>query len=337
MSTVPLSILDRANARLVNGRMNTAADVFAELTARAQAAEQLGYHRFWVAEHHSVPGIAGSAPTLLAAHLASATSSIRIGTGGIMVPSHRPLIIAEQIATLQALAGRRFDAGLGASLGFTQPVREALGQAADAKARFPDDVDEVLAYLHGTAQITAYPQDAARTQLFILTGGGSAEFAGTRGLGMVLGGPAVTNGLKATREINGPMIAYRNTYQPAKGGSQASRIIASVNVAVAETHQQAEQLVLSEAWALTRSRSIGVFQPLEDPTVIPTVKSSEQEQRRLANALATTVYGTQDDVVEKLQRILTYTRADEILVTGNMWDTAAQRTSDRLLAEAWMD
>lgn len=336
MSTVPLSILDRANTRMVNGRMNDTADVFAQLTTRAQAAEQLGYHRFWVAEHHSVPGIAGSAPTLLAAHLASATSSIRIGTGGIMVPSHRPLVIAEQIATLQALAGGRFDAGLGASLGFTQPVRQALGQAADAKARFPDDVDEVLAYLHATAQITAYPQDAARTQIFILTGGGSAEFAATRGLGMVLGGPAVTNGLKATRDINGPMIAYRNSFASDAHRGQQPHIIASVNVAVAETHQAAEDLVLSEAWALTRSRSIGVFQPLEDPAVIRAMHSTQQQQRRLANALATTIYGTQDGVVAQLHRVLAYTRAHEILVTGNMWDPAAQRTSDRLLAEAWL-
>lgn len=335
MSNVPLSILDRANSRLVNGQMNDPAEVFTHVTERAQAAQALGYHRFWVAEHHSVPGIAGSAPTLLAAHLASATTNIRIGTGGIMVPSHRPLVIAEQIATLQALYSGRFDAGLGASAGFTQPVREALGQAADAKQRFPDDVDEVLAYLNGTAQITAYPQDAARTELFVLTGGGSAEFAATRGMGMVLGGPAVTNGLKATRDINGPMTAYRNSFTPDARRDQQPRIIASVNVAVAETREAAEELVLSEAWALTRSRSIGVFQPLEAPAAIRTMHSTGQEQRRLAHALARTIYGTQDDVVAQLHRVLASTRADEILVTGNIWDPVAQLTSDRLLAHAW--
>ncbi len=335
MSPVPLSILDRANTRVVKGQTVTARHIFAEVTSRAQAAEYLGYHRFWVAEHHSVPGIAGSAPTLLIPHLAAATSTIRLGTGGIMVPSHQPLVMAEQIGTLQALLGPRFDAGLGASVGFTKPVRAALRQADDAKAQFPDDVDHLIAYLDDTAKITAYPQDDAQTELFVLTGGGSAEFAAQRGMGLVLGGPAVTNGLRPDSGRNTVTQTYRDSFVASSHRPQRPYVIASINVAVAETRAAAEDLALSEAWALTRSRSIGVFQPLEDPAEIRSREPTPQEYRRLGRALATTIYGTADDVVEQLQRVLEYTQADEMMVTGNIWDPAEQQASDRLLIEAW--
>lgn len=337
MSTVKLSILDRANTRIHDGDTIPARQIFAEVTRRAQAAEQLGYHRFWVAEHHSVPGIFGSTPTLLIPHLAAATSRIRLGTGGIMVPSHQPLVIAEQIGTLQALVGSRFDAGLGASVAFTKPVRTALRQTDDAKDYFGDDVDNLIAYLDGTAEITAYPQDASQTELFALTGGSSAEFAAQRGMGLVLGGPAVTNGLKVTRDINKAVVAYHENFTASPQRQQRPYIIASVNIAVADSRQAAEDLVLSEAWALTRSRSIGVFQPLEDPASIRAGKPSEQQQRRIDRLLATTIYGTQHDVVEQIHQVLSYTRADEIMVTGNIWDPASQQASDRLLMDAWRD
>ena len=336
MSAVPLSILDRANTRLVDGRPVDASVILQEVTARAQAADTLGYQRFWVAEHHSVPGIVGSTPTLFLAHIASATSTIRLGTGGIMVPSHQPLVIAEQIGTLQALYGTRIDAGLGASVGFTSPVREALRHSANAKEHFFDDVDEILAYLDGTAAITAYPQDESRTELHVLTGGGSAEFAATRGMGLVLGGPAVTRSL-TTQEDRSPVAAkYREQFVAAMPRNQRPHVIASVNVATADSTSAAKQLVLSEAWALTQSRSTGVFGPLEDPGTIDLSNLSAQQQRRLDRALESTIYGTPAEVVEQLEAVVAYTEADEIMVTGNIWDPAAQLTSDQLLLEAWL-
>lgn len=336
MSPVPLSILDRANTRMVDGKTVDASQIFAEVTARAQYAEELGYARFWVAEHHSVPGIAGSTPTLLLAHLAAATSTIRLGTGGIMVPSHQPFVIAEHIGTLQALYGQRIDAGLGASVGFTKPVRIALRQAADAKDSFQDDVDHLMAYLNGTAEITAYPQDRSQTALHILTGGGAARFAASRGAGLVLGGPAVTRGLRTSDQTSDVVAEYRQHFVASNHRGQAPHVIASVNIAVAETHREAAALVLSEAWALTRSRSIGVFQPLEDPAVIRNAQPSAQQQRRIDTALASTIYGTPDAVVEQIHRVLAYTQADEIMVTGNIWDPAAQRKSDQLLMATWL-
>lgn len=335
MSAVPLSILDRANTRVQHGQVVGAPQIFAEVTSRAQHAEQLGYHRFWVAQHHSVPGIAGSAPTLLLPHLAEATSHIRLGTGGIMVPSHQPLIVAEQLGTLQALYPNRLDAGLGASVGFTKPVRAALRQAANAKDHFAEDVDEIIAYLNATGEITAYPQDRSQTPIFILTGGGSAQFAATRGAGLVLGGPAVSRGIKTSQDANQTAVDYREAFAASTSRGQQPHVIASINVAVADSYEAAEQLVLSEAWALTRSRSIGVFQPLEDPAAIRAEQPSAQQQQRIDRALASTIYGTPQDVVHQLERVLQYTLADEIMVTGNIWDPAAQQTSDRLLMAAW--
>ncbi|GAA2031808.1 LLM class flavin-dependent oxidoreductase [Yaniella flava] len=335
MSSVPLSILDRANTRVINGQTVEARAIFAEVTSRAQQAEKLGYQRFWVAEHHSVPGIAGSSPTLLIPHLAAATSHIRLGTGGIMVPSHQPFVIAEHIGTLTALTDNRFDAGLGASVGFTKPVRAALQHAADAKEHFADNVDDIIGYLNGTGEVTAYPQDRSQTPLHILTGGGSAQLAATRGAGLVLGGPAVTRGLNTTNETNQAVAEYRQRFTRSPLREHQPHVIASVNIAIAASRQAAEQLVLSEAWALTRSRSIGVFQPLEDPDTIMAAEPSEQQQRRISKALASSIYGTQEEVLEQIERVLAYTQADEIMVTGNIWDPAAQQESDRLLMEAW--
>ncbi|WP_022870458.1 MsnO8 family LLM class oxidoreductase [Yaniella halotolerans] len=335
MSSVPLSILDRANTRVQHDQTVGAPQIFAEVTSRARHAEQLGYHRFWVAQHHSVPGIAGSAPTVLLAHLAEATSHIRVGTGGIMVPSHQPFIIAEQLGTLQALYPNRVDAGLGASVGFTKPARAALRQQADAKEHFADDVDELLGYLDTTGAITAYPQDRSQTPIYLLTGGGSAQFAASRGIGLVLGGPAVSRGLRASGEINQTVVDYREAFVQATPRGQQPHVIASINVAVADSREAARQLVLSEVWALTRSRSIGVFEPLEDPAAISAEHDSAQQRQRVERALASTIYGTPEDVVAQLALVLRYTLADEIMVTGNIWDPEAQQTSDRLLIEAW--
>lgn len=335
MSSVPLSILDRANTRMVHGTPVDAATIFSEVTARVQAAERLGYQRFWVAEHHAVPGIVGSTPTLLLGHLAEATSSIRLGTGGIMVPSHQPLVIAEQIGTLQALYGSRIDIGLGASVGFTKPVRDALRHNAHAKDHFFDDVEELDAYLAGTAPVTAYPQDRARTDLYVLTGGGSAEFAATHGMGLVLGGPAVTGGLERPEELSAAPKQYRQHFVPSSHRDQLPYVIASVNIAVADTHEAARDLVLSEAWALTQSRSTGVFAPLENPADISLGDLTDQQHRRLDRALGTSIYGTPETVVDQIASIVAYTQADEVMVTGNIWDPAAQRVSDELLIEAW--
>ena len=126
------SVLDRSPVR----RPGSAAQALRDTVASAVALERLGYHRIWVSEHHSVPGVAGSAPTVLAAAVAAATSRIRVGTGGVMLPNHRPLVVAEQFGVLEALYPGRIDLGLGRSVGFTAGVRAALGQGKEAADGF---------------------------------------------------------------------------------------------------------------------------------------------------------------------------------------------------------
>lgn len=189
LAAVPVSILDRANVR-----ESGEAEALAATVQRAKRVEQLGYHRFWVAEHHGVPGIAGSAPTVLMAAVAAQTEKIRVGSGGVMLPSHPPLVVAEQAATLQALFPGRIDLGIGRSVGFTPAVRAALRQNNDAGDRFDADVAELMSYLTGTAPITARPYDDGATPLFVLATGKGTAVAAAAGLAVVVGGPVFTGG-----------------------------------------------------------------------------------------------------------------------------------------------
>src|SRR5699024_6737400 len=155
----------------------------------------------------------------------------------------------------------------------------------------------------------------------------------SRGIGLVLGGPAVTDGLQNADHTNQVDGEYPSSFNTAARG-QEPWVIAHVNRDVADSDSQAQSLALSESWELARADSIGVFQPLEDPSVLHRENISNQEQRRSDRAVASTGYGDQATVVAQLQRIIKYTDADELMITGNMWDPVAQRASDRLLMEA---
>jgi len=146
------SVLDRSRTRTGEDRAETL-----RATVRfAQQAEALGYHRFWVSEHHSVPGVAGSAPTVLAAAIASTTSRIRVGTGGVMLPNHQPLVVAEQFGVLEPLFPGRIDMGLGRSVGFTDGVRKALGCDKSDADDFTRQLEQLLGWF--TGEQTAHPQ-----------------------------------------------------------------------------------------------------------------------------------------------------------------------------------
>ncbi|GAB3813246.1 LLM class flavin-dependent oxidoreductase [Tessaracoccus terricola] len=320
--SLPVSILDRANAR--EGQSD--GEVLAGVVTRAQRAEALGFHRFWVAEHHGVPGIFGSAPTVLMAALAARTERIRIGTGGVMLPAHQPLVVAEQVATLEALFPGRIDVGLGRSLGFTAAVRKSLRQDADAAERFLEDVRELQGFLGGTAPITAQPQNHARTPLFVLANNKGLELAARAGLGVVLGGPAV---LEAGGGEHPGIATYRREFRPSPWAA-APHVVVAVNLAVAETTAAARELLVPESWALVESRTKGEFPPLVSAARVHAVEKSE----RLAEGIAAAVHGTPGEVRQRLETILAATGADELLATGGMFDAEAQLRSDELLMAA---
>ncbi|MCC9177139.1 MsnO8 family LLM class oxidoreductase [Arthrobacter sp. zg-Y750] len=322
---VPLSILDRANSRLGFSE----AHALQAVLERAEAAEALGYRRFWVAEHHAVAGIAGSAPAVLMAALAARTSSIRIGSGGIMLPNHPPLLVAEQAATLSALYPDRIDLGLGRSVGFTQAVRRALKAGKAEAERFEADLAELLAYLDGTAPITARPRDSGQTPVFVLATGAGADIAARAGLGLVFGGPGLF------RNNPGQVLErYRTSFRPSDRFPRPY-VLAAVNVAVAGTERAAAELLLPEAAALADSRTKGVFPALAGSG--SAAEGPERRQELIRESLANSIHGTPDQVREKLGGLVAATGADELLATGGAYDLAGQRESDRLLAGLFTD
>ncbi|HIW90484.1 MAG TPA: MsnO8 family LLM class oxidoreductase [Candidatus Corynebacterium avicola] len=328
-----ISLLDRANTR--TGQDDASA--LRAVVERAVHAESLGFHRFLVAEHHGVPGIAGSAPTVLAAAVGQATSTIRVGTAGIMLPDHVPFVVAEQVAVLASLFPGRVDIGIGSSVGFTPAVRRALRQDEDATVArdgYLTALDDVLGYVRGSAAGTAVTEVTMRPQLqdaagelggqeelrglglFLLSGGSpeTLEAAAERGLGVILGGPSVTG---ESREIQ----------TLADGASP----VASVPVAVAATREAARDLVLPEVWAKVLSRSTGSFEPLRPVGELDERELTAQQRRRIDRELANTVYGTPDEVEAELTG-LKERGFTEVLATGGMSDPGGQRTSDGLLA-----
>ncbi|MDQ0736882.1 MsnO8 family LLM class oxidoreductase [Arthrobacter agilis] len=314
---VGVSLLDRAQSRLGSSEAETLQAVI----ERAQRAERLGFRRFWVAEHHGVPGIAGSAPAVLAAAVLSGTTTIRVGTGGIMLPNHQPLVVAEQAATLAALSGGRFDLGLGRSLGFTSAVRAALRSGTEDADRFGDDLAELLAFLGGTAPITARPQDAGRTPVFVLATGQGVDIAARAGLAVVLGGPALF------RDSQPALDRYRASFRPSAWWDRP-HVTASLNVAVAGTTAAARQLLLPEARALAVSRTRGYFPPLQATGEL----RSAREEGLVEESLAAAVYGTADEVERQLTELQARTGADELLVSGGAYDLEALAASDEHLA-----
>lgn len=204
-----LSVLDRSRTR--EGHSN--AEALRDTVRFAQEVEALGYHRFWVSEHHGVPGVAGSAPTVLAAAVAAATRRIRVGTGGVMLPNHRPLVVAEQFGVLESLFPGRVDMGLGRSVGFTDGVRKAVGRDKDAADDFAAQLDELLGWFTGTSPtgVHARPAEGLTVPPFVLAMGEGAAVAARAGLPMVIGD--LRNREKMRRGID----HYRNHFRPSPG------------------------------------------------------------------------------------------------------------------------
>ncbi|SDJ46102.1 luciferase family oxidoreductase, group 1 [Streptomyces indicus] len=283
----------------------------------AQQVEALGYHRFWVSEHHSVPGVAGSAPTVLAAAVAAATSTIRVGTGGVMLPNHQPLVVAEQFGVLDALYPGRIDMGLGRSVGFTGGVRKALGHGKDDAEDFAGQLELLLGYLTGTQtahpQVHAYPAEGRRVPPFVLAMGEGADIAAGAGLPLVIGD------LRGRSRMTEAVERYRDGFKPSVWAEEPYVMIAG-EVAVAETAEAARRLLIPEAWSMAYSRTHGVFPPLEPVEATLARELSPKERDLFESGLRGKLYGTEDEVRTALAEVITATGADEVLVTTSTYD-----------------
>ncbi|WP_307815619.1 MsnO8 family LLM class oxidoreductase [Streptomyces sp. 7-21] len=324
LGSVRWSVLDRALIR----RGQQPAEALRETVRFAQQAEALGYHRFWVAEHHAVPGVAGSAPTVLAAAVAAATSRIRVGTGGVMLPNHRPLVVAEQFGVLESLFPGRIDMGLGRSVGFTAAVRRALGADKEAAEGFAAQLTELLGYFGEGAPgaVRAVPSRGLRVPAFVLAVGAGAETAASLGL------PLVLAHLADEDRMRGALDRYREAFRPSPHGARPYVVLAA-NVAVASTRERARLLQLPEAWATAYSRTRGVFPPLDPPGEVAARELTDRERTYIGQARASHIHGTPGEVRATLGRLLARTGADEVLVTLNTHDPGDRLDSYALLAD----
>lgn len=322
LPSVRFSILDRSRVR--RGQSHPAA--LRDTVEFARLAEEWGYHRFWVSEHHSVPGVAGSAPTVLAAAVAAATERIRIGTGGVMLPNHQPLIVAEQFGVLESLYPGRIDMGLGRSVGFTDGVRRALGHDKRDAEDFDAQLSELLDYFdRGRNGVHGWPAEDLRIPAFLLATGSGAVRAARFGLPLVIaavGGPA-----RMVEAIE----RYRAEFQATAWGAEPY-VVVSGSVVIADTTAQAHRLLLPEAWSNAYSRTRGEFPALIPPAEIEALSMTDRERRIFEEALRGHVYGTEDEVADQLERLVTETGAEEILVHTSTYERAARLESHRRLA-----
>nr|WP_240982106.1 LLM class flavin-dependent oxidoreductase [Streptomyces sp. S3(2020)] len=317
------SVLDRSRTR--EGRSD--AEALRDTVRFAQELEGLGYHRFWVSEHHGVPGVAGSAPTVLAAAVAGATRTIRVGTGGVMLPNHRPLVVAEQFGVLESLFPGRIDMGLGRSVGFTDGVRKALGRGKDDADDFEGQLDELLGWFRGTSPtgVHARPAEGLTVPPFVLAMGEGAAIAARAGLPMVIGD------LRGRDRMRRGIDHYRTHFRPSPWAPEPYVVI-SGTIAVAATPEDARRLLIPEAWSMAHSRTHGTFPPLPPAERVESLRMTDKERGFYESGLTGHIAGTEDQVAHELETVLKETGAQELLVTTSTYDREGLLDSYRRLA-----
>ncbi|GGT07686.1 methylene-tetrahydromethanopterin reductase [Streptomyces kurssanovii] len=324
-SPVRLSVLDRSRTR--EGHDGPAA--LRDTVSLARQAEALGYHRFWVSEHHGVPGVAGSAPTVLAAAVAAATTSIRVGTGGVMLPNHQPLVVAEQFGVLESLFPGRVDMGLGRSVGFTDGIRRALGRDKHDVEDFEARLEELLGWFTGdrTAHphVHARPSEGLRVPPHVLATGEGAGIAARAGLPLVIGD------LRGRDRLLTAVEGYRRDSRPSVWAERPYVVVAGT-VAVAGSEEEARRLLMPEAWSMAYSRTRGTFPPLLPPERVEALEMTAKERGLYESGLSGHIAGTEDQVADALEAAVEESGADEVLVTTSTYDRAALLDSLRRLA-----
>lgn len=312
MIDVPLSVLDLAPV----AASGTTGEALAHTTELARRVEQLGYHRFWVAEHHNMPAIASSAPAVLLAHLAAATSTIRVGSGGVMLPNHPPLVVAEQFGTLQALHPDRIDLGIGRAPGTDQATALALRRTMaglNAEA-FPQELATLIGYFRGDpGPITATPGTGQMPAIWLLGSSGfSAQLAGTLGLPFSFAhhfSPA--NTLPA-------LALYRQHFRPSAWLQQPYAMVA-VNVVCADTDEQAEWLSGPAGLSFLRLRA-GRPEPLASPQEAADYPYTDFEREFVRQRRDGQAIGSPATVHRALRELRERTGADELMLTTLVYD-----------------
>lgn len=328
LSDIPFSVLDLSPI-VVGG---SPADSFRNTLDLAQHAEKWGFNRYWLAEHHNMPFIASSATSVVISHVAAGTSKIKVGSGGIMLPNHAPLVIAEQFGTLESLFPGRIDLGLGRAPGTDQRTAHALRRDRRSSGDdFPEQLAELRAYFNpalasGKMHVRAIPGEGLNIPIWLLGSSGfSAQLAGQLGLPFVFASHFSPNNTLPALEL------YRRYFEPSEVLDKPYAMV-GVNVIAADTDQEAKLLsttLQQQFLNLGRNNEVPLQPPLENLHE----QWSEYEIAALQQQLGTSIVGGPETVKEKLQKFADDTQADEIMAIAQIFDHQARLHSYEIVAE----
>lgn len=322
---LPLSLIDFAT--VYDGE--TPRQSYRRSVDMAQRAEKLGFSRIWYAEHHNMPSISSAAPAVLISHIASQTESIRLGSGGVMLPNHSPLVIAEQFGTLAELYPDRIDLGLGRAPGTDMRTLQALRRDPQDAERFPSDVVELQGYLAGKSRIEgvqAIPGRNTNVPLYIL---GSSLFGAQ--LAAQLGLPYSFASHFAPAALEQATSTYRQNFRPSEHLAEPY-VVAAVNVTAADTLEEADE----QTRKVRRKRvqaMVGRGRELTEAELDMLVESPAGQQ--IIDMLRFTAQGTGQEVKDYLDRFANLAQADELMISLQSPSTEEQARSMEILAEAW--
>jgi luciferase family oxidoreductase group 1 len=323
---ISLSILELA---IINNNSN-AAETLNKTKEIAQLTDRLGYKRFWLAEHHNMAHVASTATVVLIGYVASQTENIRVGSGGIMLPNHSPLIVAEQFGTLETLYPGRIDLGLGRAPGTDQPTAEAIRKDFFEQAqRFPQNVSKLQEYFseeNATAKVRAFPAEGTKVPIWIL--GSSMESAS---LAAAYGFPYAFAGHFAPRQMLQAFEFYRDNFQASKFLDKP-KTMACVNIIAADTDEEAERLSTSLYQMflnLIRNDRKGLQPPVDSLDDI----MSEEERFHVNQMTGGSFVGSKKQIATDLKKFAEYAKIDELMITSPIFDHQAKLKSLQLTKE----
>ena len=331
MSTpIPYSFLDLAIIK----KDSDAADAYRRSLDLARHAENLGFKRFWLAEHHNMVYVGSSSPIVLMGHIAAGTQTIRVGSGGIMLPNHSPLMVAEEIGTLETLFPGRIDLGLGRAPGTDQKTANALRRGRHENVQeFPNDLEDLQRYFslsNSRSEVRAFPAEGLEVPIFLLGSSmSSAVLAAEKGL------PYVFASHFAPAQFIQAVRYYQNNFKPSEYLDEPYTM-ACINVIAADTDEEAQFLSTSffqMALGIIRGKSYPLMPPVDDMSDI----WNDHEKAAIQNMMAVTYVGTSATVSRGIDELVKYTGINELMITTNIYDHGARLKSLKLTADAILE
>ena len=334
MNRVPLSVLDLATVR--DGY--SSADALRSTLDVAKTADESGYLRFWVAEHHNMPAVASTSPPVLIAAVAAQTSRIRVGSGGVMLPNHMPFVVAEQFSMLEALYPGRIDLGIGRAPGTDQATAAALRGVSPyvTVEQFPDHLQTILSLLgderiepDATARLKATPVPETQPEIWML---GSSTYGAQ--VAAALGMPfCYAYHFAASSDVDNALRLYRAGFQPSPRYPEP-HVMVSASVIAAETTEEALYLA-GPSRIMALSLRTGRLGPIVSPETAAQAELTDLERGLLDSLPGTQYAGTADEVVDGLDALVERTGADELILAGTVYDPATRQDTLARVAKAW--